>query len=127
MDRNANESMTERGNSKESRAISGSFHNQNTTRHPRQDTLLPQSKRKFTSRQPQTGQSPDKLALVNKIEELKVRLLEGENMSKTLGMQLQLTREKLRVRESEQATLEDRLQVLGREIEARQKAERELL
>jgi hypothetical protein len=47
-----------------------------------------------------SGQSPDKLALVNKIEELKLRVGEGENMSRTLGMQLQITREKLKVRES---------------------------
>ena len=58
------ESKTEREERKGSRALQS----QATARNPREDTLQPHLKRnKFTGGK-QASQSPDKLALVNKIE-----------------------------------------------------------
>lgn len=84
----------------------------NTSRNPREDTIYQgeKIKKKFTYKnQTARNQSPDRLTLVNKIEELKTRMSESENLNRTLGMQLQSTREKMKGKDLEISSLKEKI------------------
>lgn len=66
-------------------------------------------KRKFTNKVVKDkSQSPDKKKMIETVEEFMVRVTDLENTNKTLLAQLQIAREKLRVRESENAILRNK-------------------
>ena len=66
-------------------------------------------KKKFTNKVVKDkSQSPDKKKMIDTVEEFMVRVTDLENTNKTLLAQLQIAREKLRVRESENAILRNR-------------------
>ena len=96
----------------------------NTSRNPREDTIYQgeKAKKKFTYKnQAARNLSPDKQTLTNKIEELKTRMAESENLNRTLGMQLQSTREKMKAKDHELASLKDKIdEILGLYEEAKQ-------
>ena len=66
-------------------------------------------KKKFTNKVVKDkSQSPVKKKMIDTVEEFMVRVTDLENTNKTLLAQLQIAREKLRVRESENAILRNR-------------------
>ena len=74
---------------------------------------------------PCSRQSPDKMTLINRIQQLKSKLFEAESMNKTLGMQLQGSRQKFKVKDAQNHSLRQKMDDLGRMYdEAKAKAVR---